>query len=34
MGDDVEMRLKRDKYDGVSLIHMLQNKVQFLVLVQ
>jgi hypothetical protein len=28
---DVELRLKRHK-DGVSVIHMLQNKVHFLVL--
>jgi hypothetical protein len=34
MGDDFEMRLKINKYEGVSLIHMLQNKVHFLVLVQ
>jgi len=33
MGDDVEMRMKRNKYEGVSLIHMLQNKAHFLVLV-
>lgn len=34
MGDDVEMRLERNKYEGMSLIHMPQNKVHFLVLVE
>ena len=33
-GDDVEMRLKRNKCESMSLIHMLQNNVHFLVLVQ
>jgi len=34
MGDVVEMRLKRNEYEGASLFHMLQNKAHFLVLVQ
>jgi len=29
MGDDDEMRLKRNKCEGMILIHMLQNKVHF-----
>lgn len=29
---DVELRLKRHKDEGVSVIRMLQNKVHFLVL--
>jgi hypothetical protein len=34
MGDDVETCMNRNKYESVSFIHMLQNNVNFLVLVQ